>query len=265
MLRKILLSLLTLAFLTSCASYKKNNDFTEEKIDYSTDKTQLKGILYQPKSKKSKGGVLVIHEWYGLNEYAQKRARQLAAKGYTTFAVDMYGDGKVASHPKDANAFMMESLKDPAELKNRFEAAIKVLTEKGGADSKKIAAVGYCFGGAIALNMARAGLDLAAVASFHGSLGTNVRAKKGSIKGKVLVGNGGADPMVPTKDVAAFMDEMHQAQVDVEFLNFKGVLHSFTVKGSEKTGKKYDLPLAYNKEADKKSWKALMGLLKSTL
>lgn len=265
MLKKLLLSLLALGFLASCATGNKYQDVSVEQIDYSTDKTQLKGFLYQPKNKKSKGGVLVIHEWYGLNEYAQKRAKQLAAKGYTTFAVDMYGEGKVATHPKDAKTFMMESLKDPAELKMRFEAAMKVLTQKGGADPEKIAAVGYCFGGAVALNMARAGLELAAVASFHGSLGTNNRAQKGSIKGKVLVANGGADPMVPAKDVADFMNEMHQAEVDVEFMNFKGALHGFTVKGSEKMGKKYDLPLAYDKDADKRSWKALMGLLKSTL
>lgn len=264
-MKKLFMLLFSLSFLASCASIEKNQEVSVEEVSYATEKTQLKGFLYRPQNKKSKGGILVIHEWYGLNEYAQKRAKMLASLGYTTFAVDMYGEGKVASHPKDANAFMTESLKDPQELKNKFEAAIRVLTEKGGADSQKVAAVGYCFGGAIALNMARAGLDLAAVASFHGSLGTNNRAQKGSIKGKVLVANGGADPMIPAQDVADFMNEMHQAQVDVEFMNFKNVLHSFTVVGSEKLGKKYGLPLAYNKDADQRSWNALLNLLESTL
>lgn len=264
MLKK-LTTFCVLALLSSCATNFKDQEVKIEEIAYSTQNTQLKGFLYQPKNKKSKGGVLVIHEWYGLNEYAQKRAFQLAEQGYTTFAIDMYGAGKVATHPKDAKAFMMESLKDPAEIKRKFEAAINVLTEKGGADKNKVAAVGYCFGGAIALNMARAGIDLAAVASFHGSLGTNNKAKKGVIKGEILVGNGGADPMVPAKDVADFMQEMNTAEVDVEFLNFKGALHAFTVVGSEKTGKKYGLPLAYDKEADERSWSALQALLKRNL
>lgn len=265
----LLIVLLTLN-LGACSTmghkhHHKKTDVTQEVIDYSTTKSELQGVLFKPEEKRSKGGILVVHEWYGLNKYAKKRAKMLAKMGYTTFAVDMYGKGKLAKHPKDAKKFMQASLKDPEELKRKFEAAVKVLTEKGGVERNKIVSVGYCFGGGVSLGMARAGIDLAGVASFHGTLGTENRAKKGDIKGKILVANGGADPMVPTKDVTAFMKEMHEAEVDLKFLNFKGVQHSFTVKGADKKGKKYDLPMGYDKRADKHSWYALRMFLRDVL
>jgi len=256
--------LLTLS-LGACSSmghkYHHKTDVTQEVVNYSTTNTELQGVLFKPENKVSKGGILVVHEWYGLNAYAKKRAEKLAKMGYTTFAVDMYGKGKLAKHPKTAKKFMQASLKDPKELKRKFEAAIKVITHQGGVDKNKIVSIGYCFGGGISLNMARAGFDLLGVASFHGSLRTDNPVKKGDIKGKVLVANGGADPMVPAKDVTAFVKEMHEAEVDFKFLNFKGVQHSFTVKGADKKGEKYGLPMAYNKRADKQSWHALIMFL----
>lgn len=266
-MKQILISALALFAFSGCAQLHGNltREVVVEQVSYSTEKTELKGYLYKPANKKSRGGVLVVHEWYGLNEYARSRAMQLAELGYTTLAIDMYGNGKVADHPKEANAFMTESMKDQNEIREKFKAGMKTLVELGEVDPDKIAALGYCFGGGISLQMARAGLNLAAVASFHGALGTTTPAKNGVIKGKILVGNGGADPMVPASDVASFTKEMHEAGVDFELLNFKGALHSFTVKSADEVAKKYKMPVGYDREADERSWNALLELLDSKI
>ena len=143
-----------------------------EEVSYSEGGTTLKGFLaWDDAISGKRPGVLVVHEWWGLNDYARSRAKQLAELGYTALAVDMYGDGKVADHPKDAGAFAASVMKDPQVALARFRAALKALKEQPTVDPEKIAAIGYCMGGAIVLNAARQGMDLDAVASFHGSLG----------------------------------------------------------------------------------------------
>ncbi|WP_269618774.1 dienelactone hydrolase family protein [Zhongshania sp. BJYM1] len=205
--------------------------------------------------------VVVVHEWWGLNDYARERAHQLAELGYTAIAVDMYGTGKSTSHPKDAMSFMNAALAEPEKMDARFDAALAILRKQPSVNSQKLFAIGYCFGGAVVLNQARRGLDLAGVASFHGSLGTDTKVEPGTIKAKVLVATGGADTMVPAKQVAGFVEEMSVAGVDFELLSFPGVKHSFTNPGSTELGKKYDMPLAYDAHADKVSWDALMTML----
>jgi dienelactone hydrolase len=205
--------------------------------------------------------VVVVHEWWGLNDYARQRAKQLAEAGYTAIAVDMYGTGKSATHPKDAMSFMNAALAEPEKMNARFDAALAVLRKQSSVNGDKLFAIGYCFGGAVVLNQARRGLDLAGVASFHGSLGTEMKVEPGTIKAKVLVATGGADTMVPAKQVAGFVEEMTAAEVDFELLSFPGVMHSFTNPGSTAVGKKYDMPLAYDAHADQVSWAALMSML----
>jgi dienelactone hydrolase len=205
--------------------------------------------------------VVVVHEWWGLNDYARERAHQLAELGYAAIAVDMYGTGKSTSHPKDAMSFMNAALAEPEKMDARFDAALAILRKQPSVNSQKLFAIGYCFGGAVVLNQARRGLDLAGVASFHGSLGTDPTVEPGTIKAKVLVATGGADTMVPAKQVAGFVEEMSVAGVDFELLSFPGVMHSFTNPGSTELGKKYDMPLAYDAHADKVSWDALMTML----
>lgn len=219
-------------------------------------------VVYAAKGKKPGPGVIVVHEWWGLNDYARNRARQLAEQGFTAIAVDMYGHGKIADHPKDAKAFMEAAFAEPEKMNARFNAARELLAAERNVDPAKIYGVGYCFGGAVVLNQARMGADLAGVASFHGSLGTTSPAKEGSVKARLLVATGGADPMVPAQQVGQFVTEMSSAGAALELLSFPGVLHSFTNPGATEVGKQYEMPLAYDEAADKASWDALMQFIR---
>src|SRR5262249_30021957 len=156
-------------------------------------------------------GALVVHEWWGHNQHARNQAKRLAEAGYVGFALDMYGKGKVATHPKDAEAFMTEATKDPAVVPARVDAGLQEPKQGPPSDPEGIAAIGYCFGGGVVLAMARSGADLDAVVTFHGSLGTKTPAQKGKVKARILVLAGGADPMVPPAQVEAFKQEMMDA------------------------------------------------------
>ena len=219
-------------------------------------------VLYaDDKQNDRNAAVIVVHEWWGLNDYARGRARQLAEEGYTAIAVDMYGTGEVADHPKDATAFMNAAFAEPEKMTARFNAAKEILLAQKTVDKKRLYAVGYCFGGAVVLNQARLGNDLYGVASFHASLGTDKPAQAGKVTAKLLVATGGADPMVPAEQVGAFVTEMANAGVKLQLLSFPNAKHSFTNPGSTKVGKKYDMPLAYDEIADKESWAALEEFL----
>lgn len=220
------------------------------------------GVMYlNDKQKEPSAGVIVVHEWWGLNDYARNRARMLAKEGFVALAIDMYGNGKVATHPKDATAFMNAALAEPEKMNARFDAARKMLLKQQQVDPKRLFAIGYCFGGAVVLNQARMGADLAGVASFHGSLGTETPAKAGEVKAKVLVATGQADPMVPAEQVTGFVSEMTGAGVDLRLLSFPGVLHSFTNPGADAVAKRFELPLGYDAHADVTSWEALMDFM----
>jgi len=232
-------------------------------VSYSSGETTMKGYLaYDDAISGRRPGVLVVHEWWGQNEYARKRARMLAELGYTALAVDMYGNGKLATHPEDASKFSGELRNNLTEATARFEAAMKLLRLHPTVEPGKIAAIGYCFGGGIVLEMARRGFNLRAVASFHGSLGTEHPTRKGMIKAKLLVANGADDPFTTPEQIAAFKQEMDAAEVDYKFINYPGAKHSFTNPDADKLGKQYNLPLAYNQAADEASWQALQELFR---
>jgi dienelactone hydrolase len=203
--------------------------------------------------------VLVVHEWWGHDAYARKRARMLAELGYTALAVDMYGDGKTADHPDDAGKFAGEVRKNMPVAEARFKAAMELLQSQPGVEGDAIAAIGYCFGGGVVLEMARRGVDLKGVASFHGSLGTAEPAQPGKVKAKMLVFNGNDDPFTKPEQVAAFKQEMDAAGVDYQFIGYPGAKHSFTNPGADSFGQKFNLPLEYNAEADKQSWNELQN------
>jgi len=169
----------------------------------------------------------------------------------------MYGDGKTASHPKDAGAFSKAVFSDLPQAKARFDAARDLLASHASTKSDKISAIGYCFGGGVVLNMARLGSDLLGVASFHGSIGNATGMETKEVGPKVIVFNGADDPFVKPEQISNFKKEMTAAKADFEFINYPGAKHSFTSMESTATGKKFDLPLEYNKEADEKSWKRL--------
>ncbi len=205
-------------------------------------------------------GILVVHEWWGLNDYTRGRAKQLAGLGYTALAVDMFGEGKAATHPEDAQAFVAEVKKDAGAAKARFEAAMKVLQEQQTVDARKIAAIGYCFGGATVLSMARQGLDLAAVVSFHGSLG-GLAPVVPPVKAKVLVCNGADDSFVTQEQIDALKKEM--AGTDFTFKSYPGAKHGFTNPASDLAAKDFGLNVGYNKEADEQSWKDMVSFLEA--
>ncbi len=233
-----------------------------EEVSYGAGDTALKGYLaYDAASSAPRPGVLVVHEWWGHNEYVRERARMLAEMGYIALAVDMYGDGKQATHPDDAQKFMLQVMENMQAGTERFMAARELLQSNEMTDPQKIAAIGYCFGGAVVLHMARIGLDLDAVASFHGSLGTSSPAVPGAIKARVLVAHGADDPFVPQAEVDAFKAEMQAAGADLTFIAYPGAMHSFTSPGATKIGEEFDLPLQYDEAADHASWATLQTFL----
>lgn len=234
-----------------------------EEVTYHSGDTALKGYLaYDDQVRGKRPGVLIVHEWWGHNDYVRKRARMLAALGYTALALDMYGDGKQANHPDDAGKFATEVRSNMPEAEQRFRAALALLRIHPTVDATKVAAIGYCFGGGIVLEMARRGVDLAGVVSFHGSLGTASPAKKGEVKAKVLVLNGADDPFTKPEQIAAFKKEMEDAGVDYRFINYPGAKHAFTNPDADRLGKEFGMPLAYNAEADKQSWAEMQDFFK---
>lgn len=232
-------------------------------IDYRVEGTTMKGYMaYDDAIKGQRPGILVVHEWWGLNNYARKRTRMLAKLGYTAFALDMYGEGKQMQHPDDAKKFSSEVMKDLPKAKARFTAALDVLRKDKTVNPQRIAAIGYCFGGGVVLEMARRGIGLDGVASFHGILATAAPAKAGAVKARILVMTGADDPFVPPDQVARFKKEMDAAHVDYKVIFYPGAKHSFTNPDADKYGKKFNLPLAYNKAADQASWEAMQEFFK---
>ena len=234
-----------------------------KEVSYRADGTTLKGyIAYDDAIKGKRPAVLVVHEWWGHNEYARKRARMLAEQGYTALAVDMYGDGKQADHPVDAGKFAAEVSKNMPLAKARFQAGMRVLRKHRTVDASRLAAFGYCFGGGVVLNMARLGEDLKGVASFHGSLGTDHPAQPGKIKARIMVFSGEADPMVGADKVAAFRQEMENAGASYRVVTYPDATHAFTNPDADELGKKFNMPIAYNAGADKDSWQQALVFLR---
>jgi dienelactone hydrolase len=244
------------------------NAFGETKIKgmnvrYTADGQEMIGYLaYDENIQGERPGVLVVHEWWGLNDYARMRARMLAELGYTALALDMYGGDKVATHPEDAQKFSSALMKNFDLAKARFLAGLAFLKNQPTVDPTRIAAIGYCFGGGIVLNMARQGVDLKGVASFHGNLTAVKPARPGSIKAKILVLHGGADKFSTPEQIEAFKKEMTAAGADFRFITYPGALHSFTNPDADALGKKFNMPIGYNAQADKQSWEELKKFLK---
>ena len=226
-----------------------------EEVEYRAGSVVMKGyLIYDEKIKGRRPGVLVVHEWWGHNEYTRMRARMLAELGYAALAVDMYGEGKSATHPDDARKFSSELTKNFALSKARFLAAMEFLKNQPFVDPTRIAAIGYCFGGGVVLNMAREGLDLRGVASFHGSLMPVRPARPGVVKARILVLHGAADKFVPPEQIEAFKKEMKEAAVDFRFIAYPGALHSFTNPEADVLAGRFNMPVGYDAEADTRSW-----------
>jgi dienelactone hydrolase len=230
----------------------------EEEVSYESGETRLKGYLaYDSGIEGRRPGVLVVHEWWGQNDYARSRARMLAEMGYAALAVDMYGDGKTADHPDDAAKFSSEVMGNRESGEARFRAALELLKAQPQTDPERIAAIGYCFGGAVVLHMARIGEDLDGVVSFHGNLSSMHTPEPGSVKAKILVCHGAADTFIPQEQIDAFKSEMDAAGADYSFVAYEGAKHSFTNKDADSYNERFGLDVAYDENADRESWAAM--------
>jgi dienelactone hydrolase len=233
-----------------------------KEVTYTSGDTRMKGYLaWDDAITGKRPGILVVHEWWGHNEYTRKRANMLAALGYTALAVDMYGDGKTASHPDDAGKFAAAVRSNMDEARARFQAAMETLASQETVNPEQLSAIGYCFGGGIVLEMARSGADLDLVASFHGSVATDKPVEKGQVKARLAVFTGAADPMVTAAQVEAFKAEMDNAGVDYLLVSYPGALHAFTNPAADQYAKQFGLPLKYDAAADADSWNQLVELL----
>ena len=232
-----------------------------KEVSYQTGDTVMKGYLaYDDAVTGKRPGVLVVHEWWGHNSYARKRAEMLAELGYTALALDMYGDGKTADHPDNAGKFATAVRQDQDMMQARFNAARHYLNTHETVDPEQNAAIGYCFGGSVVLSVARSGADLDGVVSFHGSLG-GLPPIADKVTARVLVANGAEDTFVSQDSIELFNEDMETAGVDFEFINYPGAKHSFTNPGANVVGEKFGLPLEYNAEADKASWQKMQEFL----
>jgi dienelactone hydrolase len=227
----------------------------EEPVTYKDGETAMKGfVVYDTAKSGKRPGLILVHEWWGITKHMHNEARRFAAEGYTVLIADMYGDAKTADNPKDAGALSGSVMKNPQAMQSRFNAAREVLARQSSVDPARIGAVGYCFGGAVVLNMARAGADLAGVAGFHASLGLNTPAPApGAVKAKILVLNGADDPFVKKEQYAAFKSDLDAAKADYKVIEYPGAVHAFTNPEATALGEKFNLPLRYDAKANQEA------------
>lgn len=255
-----------LLLITACKGPDKKKEDTmkepklkEENLAYtipgSGDSLMLEGyVVYDENIEGKRPAVLVVHEWWGLNDYAKRRARDLAKLGYIAMALDMYGNGRKGDNPEAAGKLAGPFYQDPASAKPFFDAALDKLKAYAQADTAKIGAIGYCFGGAQVINMAKMGADFKGVVSFHGNIAV-VPPVKGQLKAAVLVCHGAADPMVPQTEVDLFKHQMDSVGAKYTFKAYEGATHAFTNPDATALGEKFKLPVRYDAAADSASWK----------
>ena len=250
------LALLAAAALPAAAAVKT------EVVEYRDGDQVCEGFLaYDDAAKGKRPGVVVVHDWMGISDETRRRVKQLAELGYVAFAADIYGKGIRAKDPKEAGALAGKYKGDLPLLRSRARAAFDTLAKNPRADASKIFAIGYCFGGTTALELARSGAPLAGVVSFHGGLGTKDPADAKSIKCPVLALHGAADPYVPPAEVAAFQKEMTDAKVDWQMVFYADAVHAFTNPGA---GNDPSKGAAYNEKADRRSGEAMKTFFAET-
>jgi dienelactone hydrolase len=239
-----------LAMVTSA-----NAAIKETPVTYTDGEATMKGfVVYDDASEAKRPGIIMVHEWWGITNHMHNQARKFAQQGYTVLIADMYGDAKTADNPKDAGALSSSVMKNPAAMESRFKAAREQLAKQASVNPQRIGAVGYCFGGAVVLNMARAGADLAAVAGFHASLGLNTPAPApGAIKANILVLNGADDPFVKREQYDVLKKDFDAAKANYRVIEYPGAVHAFTNPEATELGKKFNLPLRYDAKVDEEA------------
>jgi dienelactone hydrolase len=250
---------LLLLLFTLTAALPAEAAVQSQAIDYKDGDTNLRGYLYwDDRYEKKRPGILVLHEWWGLNAYARLRARMLAEAGYVAFAPDLYGDARVTEHASEAKAWKEQISANIEAWQQRARLGLDQLKARQQVDGDKLAAIGYCFGGETAIQMAYAGMEVKGVASFHGSLPPATAEQQKNIRASVLVAHGDADQFVPPERVEAFKQALNEAGADWEMAIYGGARHSFTVPEAERKGIEN---LKYDPKADRRSWALLMSFL----
>jgi len=255
------------AFVLATVVGAANAAVKEEPVTYRAGDTAMKGfVVYDDVVKGKRPGVVVVHEWWGITPHVRGEARKLAAQGYTAFVADLFGDAKTADNPDDAGALAGAVMQNPDVMRARFVAAKDALARHATVNADKLAAIGFCFGGSVVLDMARAGENLAGVVAFHAGLEpSGAQAAAGKTKARVLVLNGSADPFIKPESVDAFRKEMQAAGVDHRYVSYPGVVHAFTNPEATAKGRKFNLPLAYDAKADAQSKAEMRKFLAAAL
>ena len=249
-----LILLLMTPLSSGFAEKTMNSNIKEENVTYSVGGKVYKGyVAYNENLKGKRPAILVVHEWWGLTGYPKMRARKLAELGYIAMAVDLFGDGKIATNPTEAQAYTAPFYGNPQLATSILNAALIKMKGYKQTDPSTVYAIGYCFGGAIVLNYAKLGGDIKAAVSFHGGL-KGVTPDKNLLKAKILVCNGGSDKFVSEADIATFKHQMDSIGAIYTFKSYPGALHAFSNPAATELGKKFNMAIAYNKDADLNSW-----------
>lgn len=258
---KVLSILCLMLALVSCSHKKKEKNTYDGVVSFAEGEAQYQSKVVLPKNFKEKVPlVLVVHEWWGKNAYSDFRAQKLAEEGFAALPVDLFGNNQQASEPKGAMALATPLYQNPQLGIDRLKQYIAEAKKDPHVDASRIYVIGYCFGGTQALNLARSGEEIKGVVSVHGGLTSTY--KSNGIKTRVLALNGAADPMVPKKDVTAFEKEMKGLKANYKVVNYKGATHAFSNPESTENGKKFGIPVAYDKAADEASWKETLKFLR---
>lgn len=235
-------------------------------IEYSAaDGQTLIGYFAAPETEQPVAAVLVAPEWWGRNEYTEQRARELAEHGYAALAIDMYGDKKVTTTAAQANEWMMQTFAQPQIIVERATAALNTLAAQNEVDAERIAAIGFCYGGKVVLDLARANAPIKAVATFHANLSTQNPAQTGQVQAEILVLHGELDSMVSLDDVAHFRQEMHAANVVHEVIIFEDAKHGFSNPLADERAAANGVDLGYSPEAEAQSLAAMYELLEQRI
>ena len=229
------------------------------------DGQRLVGYFAAPSSQTPHAGIIVAPEWWGRNEYTEQRARELAEHGYAALAIDMYGDKNVTTDAKQAYEWMMQTFANADTIVNRAQAGLDTLAAQPEVNADQLAAIGFCYGGKVVLDLARSGAPLKAVATFHATLAPKAPAVEGQIQGEILVLHGELDSMVTLDDVASFREEMHAAKVDHEVIIFEDAKHGFSNPLADERAKANGVDLGYNPEAERQGLDAMYDLLERNL
>jgi len=250
----IMAAAVVFAVTASMAAAEEGVD--KQRVTYTLGELEMVGYLTGPTGdERGRPGVVVVHEWWGLNSHAKHQADRLADAGYVVLAADMYGGGRTTESVEEAGRWAGAVRQDPQVMRQRVAAAVETLRRDPRVDARRIAVIGYCFGGTVALELARSGADVAGVVSFHGGLATTLPAQPDALRARVLVLHGADDPMVPPEQVAAFEQEMRNAKADWTLVSYGGAVHSFTNPKADEL----NIPgVAYHRLADQRSWQHMI-------